>query len=182
VAVKTLNETRATMNPITPLRSPLRSRKSPRSTSTRPRPTMSTRWASPSIGGTTKAVLQASQGKLQTVYHQSLLPRVPRQRRPYPFSGSISAARLRWIFARRERRSFPSLRTNRGSSASLSPSILMATSFVSSMISAATRKRTTHRTKSRREPEVRTAPRRVPFSCRSRLFAQVIITLDRHSA
>src|SRR5439155_705803 len=69
------------------------------------------------------------------------------------FSGSISIARLRWTNSShcgrpRTRRSFPNLRTNRGSCASLWPPILMATSFVSSMISEATHKRTTHRAKS----------------------------------
>jgi hypothetical protein len=86
------------------------------------------------------------------LYHQSLRPRVLRQHRPYPYSGSISTARLTWtIFSHsgrlRRRRSFPSPRTNRGSCASLLPSILMATSFVSSMISGATYKGTTHRAK-----------------------------------
>ncbi len=73
--------------------------------------------------------------------------------RALSFSGSISIARLRWTNSShcgrpRTRRSFPNLRTNRGSCASLWPPILMATSFVSSMISGATHKRTTHRAKS----------------------------------
>src|SRR5260370_39861980 len=109
---------------------------------------MSTRWASPSIGGTTKAALQASRGGIADCLSAIARSESPTATEALSFSGSILTARLRWPNSShsgrpRKRRSFRSPQTNRGSCASLWPPILMATSFVSSMISGATGKRTT---------------------------------------
>jgi hypothetical protein len=105
------------------------------------------------LGGRPGRHCRRLKGELQTVDHQSLLPGGPTATQALSFSGSISAARLRrTIFSHSgkppKQRSFPSPRTNRGSCTSLWPPILMATSFVSSMISGATCKRTTHRARS----------------------------------